>query len=148
VRRGGGPLYYLPKLQAATEARLWADGFDWSEERPGLPPGPARPPVLIETIPPAFQRDEIPPPPGRHATGLNAGRWDYLFSSIKTFRTRPDRVLPERAQLTMTVPFMRAYTELLVRTCHRRGAHAIGGMAAFIPSRRDPEVNAAAMARV
>jgi malate synthase len=146
--RGGGPLYYLPKLQAATEAALWADVFDWAETRLGIPAGATRATVLIETIHAAFQMDEILHALGSHATGLNAGRWDYLFSCIKTFRTRPDRVLPERAQLTMTTPFMRAYTELLVRTCHRRGAHAIGGMAAFIPSRRDAEVNAAAMTRV
>src|SRR5262249_59706778 len=101
-----------------------------------------------ETIHGAFQMDEILHALGSHATGLNAGRWDYLFSCIKTFRTRPDRVLPERVQLTMTTPFMRAYTETLVRTCHRRGAHAIGGMAAFIPSRRHPQGNASAMARV
>jgi malate synthase len=148
VRHGDAPFYYLPKLQAATEAALWADVFDWSEDRLGLPSGCTRATVLIETIHAAFQMDEILHALGPHATGLNAGRWDYLFSSIKTFRTRPDRVLPERVQLTMTTPFMRAYTELLVRTCHRRGAHAIGGMAAFIPSRRDAVVNAAAMARV
>ena len=148
IRRGAAPFYYLPKLQAAAEARLWADVFDWAEGRLGLPAGATRATVLIETIHAAFQMDEILHALGAHATGLNAGRWDYLFSSIKTFRTRPDRVLPERAQLTMTTPFMRAYTELLVRTCHRRGAHAIGGMAAFIPSRRDPKVNAAAMAKV
>ena len=148
VRRETGPFFDLPKLQAAAEARLWADVFDWSEARLGLPAGATRATVLIETIHAAFQMDEILHALGPHATGLNAGRWDYLFSSIKTFRSRPDRVLPERAQLTMTVPFMRAYTQLLVRTCHRRGAHAIGGMAAFIPSRRDAEVNAAAMARV
>jgi malate synthase len=148
VRRGNGPFYYLPKLQAAAEARLWADVFDWAEDRLGLARGSVRATVLIETIHAAFQMDEILHALGPHATGLNAGRWDYLFSCIKTFRTRPDRVLPERAQLTMTTPFMRAYTALLVRTCHRRGAHAIGGMAAFIPSRRDAEVNAAAMAKV
>jgi len=148
VRRGIAPFYYLPKLQAAAEAALWADVFDWSEDRLSLARGSVRATVLIETIHAAFQMDEILHALGRHATGLNAGRWDYLFSCIKTFRTRPDRVLPERAQLTMTTPFMRAYTELLVRTCHRRGAHAIGGMAAFIPSRRDAEVNAAAMAKV
>jgi malate synthase len=148
ARRGNGPYYYLPKLQAAAEARLWADVFDWAEDRLGLARGSVRATVLIETIHAAFQMDEILHALGPHATGLNAGRWDYLFSCIKTFRTRTDRVLPERAQLTMTTPFMRAYTELLVRTCHRRGAHAIGGMAAFIPSRRDAEVNAAAMAKV
>ena len=148
VRRGIAPYYYLPKLQAATEARLWADVFDRAEDRLGIPRGSVRATVLIETIHAAFQMDEILHALGPHATALNAGRWDYLFSCIKTFRTRSDRVLLERGQLTMTTPFMRAYTELLVRTCHRRGAHAIGGMAAFIPSRRDPEANAAAMAKV
>ena len=148
VRRGIAPYYYLPKLQAATEARLWADVFDRAEDRLGIPRGSVRATVLIETIHGAFQMDEILHALGPHATALNAGRWDYLFSCIKTFRTRADRVLPERGQLTMTTPFMRAYTELLVRTCHRRGAHAIGGMAAFIPSRRDPAVNEAAMAKV
>jgi malate synthase len=148
VRRGTGPFFYLPKLQAAPEAALWRDVFDWAEARLGLPTGATRATVLIETIHAAFAMDEILHALGPHATGLNAGRWDYLFSCIKTFRGRPDRVLPDRAQLTMTTPFMRAYTETLVRTCHRRGAHAIGGMAAFIPSRRDAEVNAAAMSRV
>jgi malate synthase len=148
IRRDAGPFFYLPKLQAAAEAALWRDVFDWAEARLGLPAGATRATVLIETIHAAFAMDEILYALGPHATGLNAGRWDYLFSCIKTFRGRPDRVLPDRAQLTMTTPFMRAYTETLVRTCHRRGAHAIGGMAAFIPSRRDAEVNAAAMARV
>ncbi len=148
VRRESGPFFYLPKLQAAAEAALWRDVFDWSEARLGLPAGATRATVLIETIHAAFQMEEILHALGPHATGLNAGRWDYLFSCIKTFRGPRARVLPDRAQLTMTTPFMRAYTETLVRTCHRRGAHAIGGMAAFIPSRRDPAVNAAAMARV
>ena len=147
-RRGSAPYFYLPKLQSAAEAALWADAFGWAEERLGIARGSVRATVLIETIHAAFQMDEILHALGPYAAGLNAGRWDYLFSSIKTFRGRPDRVLPQRTQLTMTTPFMRAYTELLVRTCHRRGAHAIGGMAAFIPSRRDPEVNATAMAKV
>jgi malate synthase len=147
-RRGSAPYFYLPKLQSAAEAALWADVFSWAEGRLGVATGSIRATVLIETIHAAFQMDEILHALGPYAAGLNAGRWDYLFSSIKTFRGRPDRVLPQRSQLTMTTPFMRAYTELLVRTCHRRGAHAIGGMAAFIPSRRDPEVNATAMAKV
>jgi malate synthase len=147
-RRGTAPYFYLPKLQSAAEAGLWADVFAWVEQRLGVTRGAIRATVLIETIHAAFQMDEILHALGPFAAALNAGRWDYLFSSIKTFRGRPDRVLPQRSQLTMTTPFMRAYTELLVRTCHRRGAHAIGGMAAFIPSRRDPEVNATAMARV
>jgi malate synthase len=113
-----------------------------------MPYGSIRATVLIETLPAAFEMDEILYELRDHSAGLNAGRWDYLFSTIKTLRARPDVVLPDRAQLTMRVPFMRAYTELLVRTCHRRGAHAIGGMAAFIPSRRDPAVNEVAMARV
>jgi len=148
ARRGTAPYFYLPKLQSAAEARLWRDVFAWTEERLGIPSGAIRATVLIETIHAAFQMDEILDALGPYAAGLNAGRWDYLFSCIKTFRSRPDRVLPERSELTMTTPFLRAYTELLVRTCHRRGAHAIGGMAAFIPSRRDPEVNSTAMAKV
>ncbi|HUQ78909.1 MAG TPA: malate synthase A [Patescibacteria group bacterium] len=148
IRRGTAPYFYLPKLQSAGEAALWRDVFARGEERLGIPAGSVRTTVLIETIHAAFQMDEILHALGPYAAGLNAGRWDYLFSCIKTFRGRSDRILPERAQLTMTTPFMRAYTELLVRTCHRRGAHAIGGMAAFIPSRRDPVANAAAMTRV
>jgi malate synthase len=148
VRRGTAPYFYLPKLQSGAEAALWHDVFARSEERLGIPAGSIRTTVLIETIHAAFAMDEILHALGPYAAGLNAGRWDYLFSCIKTFRGRADRILPERAQLTMTTPFMRAYTELLVRTCHRRGAHAIGGMAAFIPSRRDPVANDAAMAKV
>ena len=145
---GSGPYLYLAKLQAAEEAALWHDVFVHAEAALDLPPGSIRATGLIETIHAAFQMDEILHALGPHAAGLNAGRWDYLFSCIKTFRARRDLVLPDRAQLTMAVPFMRAYTELLVATCHRRGAHAIGGMAAFIPSRRDPAVNKTAMARV
>jgi malate synthase len=148
IRRGTAPYLYLPKLQAATEAALWHDVFSFAEKRLGIAAGSIRTTVLIETIHAAFQMDEILHALGPYAAALNAGRWDYLFSCIKTFRARPNRILPERAQLTMTTPFMRAYTDLLVRTCHRRGAHAIGGMAAFIPSRRDPAVNETAMAKV
>jgi malate synthase len=148
IRRGTAPYFYLPKLQSAAEAALWHDVFAHAEARLALPAGSIRTTVLIETIHAAFAMDEILHALGPYAAGLNAGRWDYLFSCIKTFRGRPDRILPERAQLTMTTPFMRAYTELLVRTCHRRGAHAIGGMAAFIPSRRDPVANEAAMTKV
>jgi malate synthase len=148
IRRGTAPYLYLPKLQSAAEAALWADVFRRAEERLGIPSGAIRTTVLIETIHAAFAMDEILHALGPYAAGLNAGRWDYLFSCIKTFRGRANRILPERAQLTMTTPFMRAYTELLVRTCHRRAAHAIGGMAAFIPSRRDPVANEAAMGRV
>ena len=148
LRRGSGPYLYLPKLQSHHEARLWNDVFVWTQDALGIPRGSIRATVLIETIHAAFEMDEILWELREHASGLNAGRWDYLFSCIKTFGAGPPAVLPDRAQLTMTVPFMRAYTELLVRTCHRRGAHAIGGMAAFIPSRRDAAVNATAMARV
>ena len=146
--RGTGPYFYLAKLESHLEARLWNDVFRWAQDALGIPQGSVRATVLIETIHAAFQMDEILWELRDHASGLNAGRWDYLFSCIKTFGTRPDRVLPDRGQLTMTVPFMRAYTELLVRTCHRRDAHAMGGMAAFIPSRRDAAANATAMARV
>jgi len=148
VRRGTGPYFYLPKLESHLEARLWNDVFQLAQDDLGIPRGTIRATVLVETILAAFEMDEILFELGDHASGLNAGRWDYLFSTIKKFQKRKGWVLPDRAQLTMTVPFMRAYTELLVRTCHRRGAHAIGGMAAFVPSRRDPQVNAVAMARV
>ena len=146
--RGSGPYFYLPKLEHHFEARLWNDVFVFAQAELGIPRGTIRATVLIETILAAFQMDEILYELKEHAAGLNAGRWDYLFSVIKKFRHRSEFVLPDRAQLTMTVPFMRAYTELLVRTCHRRGAHAIGGMAAFIPSRKNPEINAQAFARV
>ena len=148
LRRGSGPYMYLPKLESHHEARLWNEVFIYAQERLGVPRGSIRATVLIETILAAFEMDEILYELREHAAGLNAGRWDYLFSLIKKSRSWPSVDLPDRAQLTMTVPFMRAYTELLVRTCHRRGAHAIGGMAAFIPSRRDPEVNERALARV
>ena len=146
--RGLSTCFYLPKLESHLEARLWNDVFSLSEERLGVPAGTIRATVLIETILAAFEMDEILYELRDHSIGLNAGRWDYIFSVIKKFRDRPDMVLPDRAQVTMTVPFMRAYTELLVRTCHRRGTFAMGGMAAFIPSRRDPEVNRVALERV
>jgi malate synthase len=145
---GSGPYFYLPKLESHLEARLWNDVFDASEAELGLPRGSIKATVLIETILAAFEMEEILYELRDHAAGLNAGRWDYIFSVIKKFRHRPDFVLPDRAQVTMSVPFMRAYTELLVKTCHRRGAHAMGGMAAFIPSRRDPAVNEVALAKV
>ncbi|MCW5889906.1 MAG: malate synthase A [bacterium] len=147
-RRGSGPYLYLPKMESHLEARLWNDVFVAAQETLGVPRGTVRATVLIETILAAFEMEEILHELGEHAAGLNAGRWDYIFSAIKKFRDRPDCLFPDRAQVTMTVPFMRAYTDLLVATCHRRGAHAIGGMAAFIPSRRDAEVNARAMAAV
>ena len=148
VRRGDTVGVYLPKLESHREARLWNDVFVHAEPTLGVPAGSIRATVLIETILAAFEMDEILWELRDHSAGLNAGRWDYLFSIIKKLRSWPSLSLPDRAQLTMTTPFMRAYTERLVRTCHRRGAHAIGGMAAFIPSRRDAEVNATAMAKV
>ena len=148
LERGSGPYFYLPKLESHLEARLWNDVFGVAQDRLGIPRGTIKATVLIETILAAFEMEEILYELREHSAGLNAGRWDYIFSVIKKFRDRPEFVLPDRAQVTMTVPFMRAYTELLVKTCHRRGAHAIGGMAAFIPSRRDREVNEVALARV
>jgi malate synthase len=144
----GGTWFYLPKLESHLEARLWNDVFVWSQERLGVPQGTIKATVLIETILAAFEMDEILYELREHSAGLNAGRWDYIFSVIKKLGHRPEFVLPDRADVTMAVPFMRAYTELLVKTCHARGAHAMGGMAAFIPSRRDAEVNAAALAKV
>jgi malate synthase len=148
LSRGSGPYYYLPKLQSRWEARLWNQVFVAAQNALGIPRGSVRATVLVETIHAAFEMDDILWELREHAAGLNAGRWDYLFSVIKSFHAFPERVLPDRAQLTMRVPFMRAYTELLVRTCHRRGAHAIGGMAAYIPSRRDAAVNDTAMGKV
>jgi malate synthase len=146
--RGSGPYFYLPKLESHLEARLWNDVFLHAQDALGIPRGTIRATVLIETILAAFEMEEILYELREHSAGLNAGRWDYIFSVIKKFRHRDDFVLPDRSAVTMTVPFMRAYTELLVKTCHRRGAFAIGGMAAFIPSRRDPAVNEAALAKV
>jgi malate synthase len=148
LERGSGPYFYLPKLESHREARLWNDVFVLAQQHLGLPVGTIKATVLIETILAAFEMDEILYELRDHSGGLNAGRWDYIFSVIKKFHDRESFVLPDRVQVTMAVPFMRAYTELLVRTCHRRGAHAIGGMAAFIPSRRDPEANEVALARV
>jgi malate synthase len=147
LARGSGPYFYLPKLESHLEARLWAQAFALAEDELGLPPGSIRCTVLIETVLAAFEMEEILYELREYGCSLNAGRWDYIFSCIKKFRTR-GWVLPDRAQVTMAVPFMHAYTELLVRACHRRGAHAIGGMAAFIPSRKDPEVNRVALAKV
>ena len=148
LKKGSGPYFYLPKLESHLEARLWNDIFNMAQDELGVPRGTIRATVLIETILAAFEMDEILYELRDHSSGLNAGRWDYIFSVIKKFHDRPEFVLPDRAQVTMTVPFMRAYTELLVKTCHRRGAHAMGGMAAFIPSRRDPEVNRVALTKV
>lgn len=146
--RGSGPYLYLPKLESHLEAALWNEIFVAAQVGLDIPRGTVRATVLIETILAAFEMDEILFELRDHSAGLNAGRWDYIFSIIKKFRRRPDMVLPDRALVTMKVPFMRAYTELLVRTCHRRGAHAIGGMAAFIPSRRDADANQRALAKV
>jgi malate synthase len=148
VARGSGPYLYLPKLESHHEARLWNEVFLHAQAELGVPRGSIRATVLIETITAAFEMDEILYELREHAAGLNAGRWDYLFSVIKRLRGSPGLASPDRSQLSMTVPFMRAYTELLVRTCHRRGAHAIGGMAAFIPNRRDPEVTERALHKV
>ena len=148
VERGSGPYFYLPKLESHSEARLWNDAFCIAQDALGMPRGSIRATVLIETVPAAFEMEEILYELREHSAGLNAGRWDYIFSMIKRFRSREDFVLPDRDQVTMTVPFMRAYADLLVQTCHRRGAHAIGGMAAFIPSRRRPEINERAIAKV
>jgi malate synthase len=148
ILRGFGPYYYLPKLEGRLEARLWNDVMTASEEALGLDRGSIRATVLIETITAAFEMDEILYELRDHICGLNAGRWDYIFSVAKRFHTDPAFVLPDRVSVTMTVPFMRAYTELLVKTCHHRGAHAIGGMAAFIPNRRKPDVTEAALANV
>jgi malate synthase len=148
IDRGQGPYFYLPKMESHLEARLWNDVFVTAQEYLGIPRGTIRATVLIETYPAAFEMEEILYELREHSAGLNAGRWDYMFSVIKTHRTRgSDFQLPDRNSVTMTVPFMRAYTELLVRTCHKRGAHAIGGMAAFIPS-KDPAVNEQAFAKV
>lgn len=149
IERGSGPYFYLPKLESHLEARLWDDVFTLTEELLGIPHGTIRATVLIETIPAAFEMEEILYELRDHCAGLNAGRWDYIFSIIKNFRGRGAAfTLPDRSKITMTVPFMRAYTELLVATCHKRGAHAIGGMSAFIPNRRDPEVTARALEQV
>jgi malate synthase len=143
---GTAPYFYLPKMEHHLEARLWNDVFVFAQDALGIPQGTIRATVLIETLPAAFQMDEILYELREHSYGLNAGRWDYIFSMIKCFRDRPEFVLPDRTDVKMTVPFMSAYTELLVQTCHKRGAFAMGGMAAQIPSRKDAEANQAALA--
>ncbi|MGW6528592.1 malate synthase A [Streptomyces venezuelae] len=147
IDAGHGPYFYLPKLENRDEARLWNDIFLLAQELVSIPRGTIRATVLIETVTAAFDMEEMLYELREHSAGLNAGRWDYLFSIIKTFGHRTDFLLPDRARVTMTAPFMRAYTDLLVRTCHKRGAHAIGGMAAQVPG-KDPEANAAALAKV
>ncbi|HWC86265.1 MAG TPA: malate synthase A [Solirubrobacteraceae bacterium] len=146
--RGSGPYFYLPKMESHREARLWNEVFGFTQQALDVPQGTIKATVLIETLPAAFEMDEILYELREHSAGLNAGRWDYIFSAIKCFPERGDYVLPDRGDVTMTVPFMRAYTELLAATCHRRGAHAMGGMAALIPSRRDEEANERALAGV
>jgi malate synthase len=146
--KGLGLYLYLPKLEHHLEARLWNDVLTFAEESLGVPAGAMRATVLIETLPAAFQMEEILYELRDHSYGLNAGRWDYIFSMIKVFREDPAFVLPDRTDVTMTVPFMRAYTELLVKSCHKRGAFAMGGMAALIPSRKDAEANERAIEAV
>jgi len=148
VERGTGPWFYLPKLQSHLEARLWNDVFNHAQDAIGMPRGTIRATVLIETIHAAFEMDEILWELKDHSAGLNCGRWDYIFSFIKTFRERPDFVLPDRAQVTMDKGFLNAYVRLLIQTCHRRGIHAMGGMAAQIPIKNDRAANEAALARV
>jgi malate synthase len=146
--RGTGPYFYLPKMESHLEARIWNQVFVDAEETLGIPRGTIKATVLIETLPAAFEMDEILYELREHSAGLNCGRWDYIFSFIKTRRHEPAAVLPDRSQVTMEQPCMRAYTQLAVRTCHRRGAHAIGGMAAQIPIKNDPEASEAALGKV
>ncbi len=148
AKQDRGPYFYLPKLQSMEEAQLWQQALSHIEAELGLPQGQIKVTVLIETLPAVFEMDEILHALKDRIVGLNCGRWDYIFSYIKTFRRHRDRVLPERAQVGMTQPFLRAYSELLIQTCHRRGAHAMGGMAAQIPINNDPEANDNALARV
>ncbi len=148
IEAGSGPYLYLPKLESYLEARLWNDIFVWAQTRLGVPLGTIKATVLIETLPAAFEMDEILYELKDHSAGLNAGRWDYIFSMIKELGHDPRYLLPDRSQVTMTVPFMNAYTDLLIATCHRRGAHAIGGMAAFVPNRHDRAVTESAIAAV
>ncbi|HET9303632.1 MAG TPA: malate synthase A [Propionibacteriaceae bacterium] len=147
ISNGRGPYFYLPKMESHLEARLWHDVFAWAEDVLGIPHGTIRATCLIETLPAAFEMTEILYELREYSAGLNAGRWDYIFSFIKNFADDPSRVMPDRTTITMTVPFMRTYTELLVKTCHERGAHAIGGMAAFVPSGADPEATSVALER-
>ncbi|WP_324716733.1 malate synthase A [Carboxydochorda subterranea] len=149
LQRGSGPYFYLPKLEGAAEARLWNEVFEWSEQRLGLPSRSIRATVLIEHVLAALEMEGILYELRDRITGLNLGRWDYIFSFIKTFAHRPDRVLPDRALLTVpSTPFLRTASQLLVHVCHRRGAHAIGGMSAYIPRKDDPDANERALAQV
>src|SRR5256886_6569184 len=148
LERGSGPYFYLPKMESYREARLWNDIFNWTEDELDLGRGKIKATVLVEVLPLAFEMEEVLYELRDHSAGLNAGRWDYMFSIIKKLGDRKEFILPDRGQVAMTVPFMRAYTELLVKTCHKRGAFALGGMAAFIPNRRDPAVTESALAKV
>src|SRR6202158_2411953 len=148
IERGTGPYFYLPKMESHLEARLWNDVFTFSEQKLGIPHGSIRATVLIETILASFEMDEILFELRDHPAGLNCGRWDYIFSFIKKFRHRPDFVLPDRAQVTMDRHFLKSYVDLLIHTCHRRGIHAMGGMAAQIPIKNDPEANRLALDKV
>ena len=148
IERGTAPYFYLPKMESHLEARLWNDVFNLAQDALGIPRGTIRVTVLIETVLASFEMDEILYELRDHSAGLNCGRWDYIFSFIKKFRHRPDFVLPDRAQITMDRHFLRSYSELLIRTCHRRGIHAMGGMAAQIPIKDDRAANDAALAKV
>ena len=148
IENGTGPYFYLPKLESHLEARLWNDVFVFAQDYLGVPRGTIRATVLIETILAAFEMDEILYELREHSSGLNCGRWDYIFSFIKKFRNRPDFLLPNRAQVTMDRDFLKAYVDLLIQTCHRRGIHAMGGMAAQIPIKNDPEGNEKALEKV
>ena len=148
LAKGSGPYFYLPKLQSHLEARLWNDVFLAAQKTLGVDSGTIKATVLIETLPAAFEMDEILYELREHSAGLNCGRWDYIFSYIKTFKNRAEFVTPDRGLIGMTQPFMRAYTQLLIKTCHRRNVHAMGGMAAQIPIKNDPDANEAAMAKV
>ena len=148
LARGSGPYFYLPKMESHLEARLWNDVFNFAQDALKIPRGTIRATCLIETLPAAFEMEEILFELREHAAGLNAGRWDYIFSLIKKFHFNSKMILPDRAQVTMSTPFMKAYCDLLVRTCHRRGAHAMGGMSAFIPNRKEPEVTKQALMNV
>jgi len=148
MSRGSGPYFYLPKLESHLEARLWNDVFEYAQDHLGVPQGTIRATVLIETILAAFEMHEILWELRRHSSGLNCGRWDYIFSFIKKFRNRPDFTLPNRAQVTMTTHFLASYVDLLIQTCHKRGIHAMGGMAAQIPIKNDPAANDAALEKV
>jgi malate synthase len=148
IDRGSRPYFYLPKLESHLEARLWNDVFVFSQQKLGIPQATIKATVLIETILASFEMDEIIYELKDHSAGLNCGRWDYIFSLIKKFSKYPEFVLPERSQVTMTVPFMKAYSDLVIKTCHRRGVHAMGGMAAQIPIKNDPQANQIALSKV